>query len=221
MYMKENKSNAFDLKSLLKNKFLLPAIAFVVVLCLGVGIGAKAFNTPKKSSKIIEKKVKVDSITLKELILPASDLVSMKYTYTDVDVYENSKKAFGVKIPLTTDKVIFTYSGIVSAGIDLSQITYNVDEDKKVISVTLPEPQFMSHEMDESGFKFYDAKNSIFTETKLEDYTTLMSNLKESKEEQLRNDGEFFPSVIENAQNVLNDIFKINSSTSDYEIIFN
>lgn len=218
--MKEKKSDVFDLKNTLKTKFLLPAIASVVVLCLGVGIGAKAFSKPQKSTRVIEKDVTVDSITLEELLLPASDLVSMKYTYTDVDVYENSKKAFGKKIPLTTDKVIFTYSGIVSAGIDLSQITYDIDNKEKTITVNLPEPYFMSHEMDESGFKFYDAKNSIFTETKLEDYTTLMSNLKESKEEQLRNDGEFFPSVIANAQNVLNDIFKINNSTSEYEIIY-
>ena len=96
-----------------------------------------------------------------------------------------------------------------------------IDNEAKKITITLTEPQFMSHEIDESGFKFYDAKNSIFTETKLEDYTTLMSNLKAEKEEQLRNDGEFFPSVTENAKNVLNDIFKVAESTTDYEIVYN
>lgn len=204
---------------LLKNSIVFSLVASLLILVLGVGIGAKAFSKQKEAS--IKKDVTVNSITLENILSPASDLVSMKYTYTDVDIYENSKKAFGVKIPLTTDKVIFTYSGIVSAGIDLSQITYDIDNEAKKITITFPEPQFMSHEMDESGFKFYDAKNSIFTQTKLEDYTVLMSNLKSAKEEQLRNDGEFFPSVTENAKNVLNDLFKVAESTSDYEIVYN
>ncbi|MCR5601768.1 MAG: DUF4230 domain-containing protein [Ruminococcus sp.] len=219
--MNETNNSKFQPQALIKNKLVLSIVVSVLVLIFGIGIGAKAFSKPKKLTAPIKKEATVSSITLEEILLPASDLISMKYTYTDVDIYENSKKAFGVKIPLTTDKVIFTYSGIVSAGIDLSQLTYDINNTEKKITITLPEPQFMSHEMDESGFKFYDAKNSIFTETKLEDYTTLMSRLKEAKEEKLRNDGEFFPSVTENAKNVLNDLFKISELTSEYEIIYN
>lgn len=162
----------------------------------------------------------MDSITLKEILSPASELVSMKYTYTDVDIYENSKKAFGYKIPLTTDKVIFTYNGIISAGIDMSQITYDINNETKTIRVILPAPTLMAHEIDENSFKFYDAKNSIFTETKLKDYTQLVSNLKEEKEEKLKNDAEFLPSVTENAKKVLNDLLKLSESTSEYTIIY-
>ena len=220
--MKMNENNkGFKLKAILKHKLFFPIVSALVILIFGMGIGAKAFSNPKDKSLPLEKEVKVDSITLKELLLPASDLVSTKYTYTDVGIYENSKKAFGVKIPLTTDKVIFTYSGIVSAGINLSDVTFDINDLSKSITITIPPPQFMSHEMDESSFKFYDAKNSIFTETKLEDYTALMGELKSQKEEQLKNDGEFFPSVSENAKNVITDLLKIAESTSDYKINFN
>lgn len=217
--MNEN-NKKFNPKAILKHKLFIPIVSAVVMLIFGMGIGAKAFSNPKDKSLPFEKEVTVDSIALRELLLPASDLVSMKYTYTDVGIYENSKKAFGIKIPLTTDKVIFTYSGIVSAGIDLSDVTFDINNLTKTINITLPSPKFMFHEMNESSFKFYDAKNSIFTETKLEDYTALMTELKSQKEEQLSNDKEFFPSVSENAQNVIIDLLKVAESTSDYKISF-
>ena len=216
--MEENNNNKFEPKAVFKHRLFFPIVSALVILIFGMGIGAKAFGKSKKP--VFEKEVTVDSIALKELLLPSSDLVSMKYTYTDVAVYENSKKAFGVKIPLTTDKVIFTYSGIVSAGINLSDVTFDINDTNKTINITLPSPQFMSHEMDETSFKFYDAKNSIFTETKLEDYTSLMSELKSQKEEQLRNDADYFASVSENAQNVIKDLLNVAEATSDYEIVF-
>ncbi|EWM54573.1 DUF4230 domain-containing protein [Ruminococcus flavefaciens] len=208
-----------DPKKLISGNPMLVLGFIIAALVIGF-IAARYFYKTDHSLNPVSQETTVDSVTLEEIITPASDLITMKYKYTDADVYENSKKAFGVKIPLTTDKVIFTYSGVVSAGIDLSQITYDIDNDKKTITVTLPKPKFLSHEMDESGFRFYDAKNSIFTETKLEDYTSLMAKLKSAKEVQLRNDGEFFPSVTENAKKVLNDLFKIADATSEYEIIY-
>ena len=208
-----------DPKKLFSGNPMLILCFIVIALVIGF-IAARQFYKPNHSLAGIEEEATVDSVTLEEIITPASDLVSTKYTYTDADVYENSKKLFGKKVPLTTDKVIFTYSGIISAGIDLSQIQYDIDNDAKTITVTLPEPKFMAHEMDENSFKFYDAKNSIFTETKLEDYSSLMAKLKKDKEDQLRNNGEFLPSVTENAKNVLNDLFKIADATSSYEIIY-
>ena len=208
-----------DPQKLLKSNPVLILILVIAALAVGF-IAARYFYKPENPFSPVTEEATVDSITLEEIITPASDLVTMKYTYTDVSVYENSKKAFGVKIPLTTDKVIFSYSGIVSGGIDLSQIQYNIDNEAKTIELTLPEPKFMSHEMDESSFKFYDAKNSIFTQTKLEDYTTLMGKLKKEKEAQLRSEKEFLPSVTENARKVLDELLSIADATKDYQIIY-
>ena len=195
-------------------------ICFVIAALVVGFFAARYFYKPDNTILPITEDATVDSLTIEEIITPASDLVTMKYSYTDVSVYENSKKAFGVKIPLTTDKVIFSYSGVVSGGIDLSQIKYDIDNEAKTIEITLPEPKFMSHEMDESSFKFYDAKNSIFTQTKLEDYTTLIGKLKKEKEAKLRSENEFLPSVTENAKKVLDDLLKIADATKDYQIIY-
>ena len=57
--------------------------------------------------------------------------------------------------------------------------------------------------MNEDDFKYYDVMNSIMTETKMEDYTRLISELKAEQEQKLAADGEFYQSVTDNAKEVL------------------
>ncbi len=200
----------------------LTIVVVVIALLFGLfGILFGALNRKKSADKAaIKADEALTMITLEEILKPASELVSMKYCYTDADIYEQSKSAFGVKVPFTTDKVVFTYSGIISAGIDISEVKYQIDDTDKRITITLPEPKILSHQMNEKDFKFFDVKNSIFTETNLEDYSDLMGELKEQKEKQLSEDEEFFDSVTENTQNVLKDFLTVSDKTKDYTVVF-
>ena len=200
----------------------LTIIVVVVALIFGsVGIifGVSQRNV-SKNTPVLKADEALTTITLEEILKPASELVSMKYSYTDADIYEQSKSAFGVKVPFTTDKVVFTYSEVISAGIDISEVKYDIDDASKRITITLPEPQILSHQMDEKSFKFFDVQNSIFTETSLENYSELMSELKATKENQLLEDATFFDSVTENTQNVLKDFLTVSDKTKDYTVIF-
>lgn len=190
-------------------------VTAVLLICVAVGCGKK-----KADKSLVTVDEAITSITLEEILKPASEVVSMKYCYTDADFYEQSKQAFGIKVPFTTDKVVFTYTGIISAGIEMSEIEYDVNSVSKVIKVTLPEPKILSHQMNEKDFKFFDVKNSVFTETNLEDYASLMDTLKESKETKLKEDETFMKAVTENAQTVINDFFSISELTKGYTIEF-
>ena len=75
--------------------------------------------------------------------------------------------------------------------------------------------------MDEKNFKFFDVKNSVFTETTLENYSSLIAELKEKKKAQLEEDDEFYKSVIENAETVLKNFLTVSDKTKDYTVIFN
>lgn len=201
-------------------KFLFPIVLIAIVLTAFIGYGCSKQKSPKRSSPLTVEET-LTTITLEEILKPASELVSLKYCYTDADFYEQSKSAFGVKVPFTTDKVVFTYSGKISAGIDISEVNYDIDDDKKTITITLPEPQILSHEMDEKDFKFFDVKNSVFTETTLENYSSLIAELKEKKKAQLEEDDEFYKSVTENAETVLKNFLTVSDKTKDYTVIFN
>ena len=159
-------------------------------------------------------------LSLEELLESASDLVSLKYYYTDADTYTNSKTAFGKKIPFTTDQVVFKYSGVVNAGIDMSLVRYEINDEEQKITLYLPEPKIISHEIDEDSFEFFDVKNSVFTETKLEDYVEIVSDLKAEKEEYLAENGEFFHEVIKNAEDVLTNFVTAPEQTKSYNVVF-
>ena len=66
--------------------------------------------------------------TIEEILQPAGDLITQRYYYTDMDTFESYKELLGAKIPLTTDKVVFTYKGAISAGIVLSKVEFEVNE---------------------------------------------------------------------------------------------
>lgn len=188
-------------------------VVLIIAIVWYMQNGGNAFGT-------IQESVEINSVTVKEIIAPASELVTLKKEYTDFDTYENSKELFGKKLPFTTDKVIFTYSGVISAGIDLSEVELDVNNDKKTITITLPDAKILSHEIDEKSFEFYEIKNSILNETSFEDYTTLRAGLKERQEEKVLSDKEFMRSVEDSAENVIKGFLTSADATKDYKVIF-
>ncbi len=62
--------------------------------------------------------------------------------------------------------------------------------------------------------------NSIMTETKMEDYTRLISELKAEQEQKLAADGEFYQSVTDNAKEVLTSFLTLSDNTKDYTVIY-
>ena len=197
--------------------------ALVVCIVGGAFAGAKWAGRNKKTllekvSEAVTEKSTIDVKTIEEVLQPAGDLITQRYYYTDVDTFENYKELLGAKLPLTTDKVGFTYKGVISAGIVLSKVGFEVDNEAKKITVTLPTVFIVSHEIDEDSFTAYEIKNSIFTETKIQEYSSLMGSLKHKKEGQLLKDEEFLDRAVKEAKNVITSFLKAASVTSDYTI---
>lgn len=199
--------------------------ALIVCLLAGGFAGAKLAGRNKKTllekvADAVEEKSTLDVRTIEEILQPAGDLVTQRYYYTDIDTFENYKELLGAKLPLTTDKVVFTYSGVISAGIVLARVEFEVDNEAKKIIIKLPPAFILSHEIDEDGFTAYEVKNSIFTETKIQEYSALMGSLKNRKEGELLKNEEFMTSTIEEAKKVITSFLKSASVSADYTIEF-
>ena len=82
-----------------------------------------------------ESKITVSQVA--EALESASELVAMKYYYTNADVYEKSAKVLQFDTPFA-DKTVFTYDGIIYGGIDVSEITVDIDQAKQEITLGLP-----------------------------------------------------------------------------------
>ena len=168
----------------------------------------------------VEPSFKVDATTLREVIAPASKLVAYEYFYTDADQYEKSQPLFGtnVKVPFTTNQTVFTYSGTIGAGIELSKVLFDVDNDKKTIVVYLPEPTILSHELDMESLKVYDVKRSVFTRVDLEDYASMQKALMDKQEQKLLLNEAFWKNLKNNTQVLIANLITASGKIDDYTI---
>ncbi|MCH5193325.1 MAG: DUF4230 domain-containing protein [Oscillospiraceae bacterium] len=170
---------------------------------------------------VMPEKIELREENLEELFASASELVTLKYYYTNAADLEKYRELFGMRVPLTTNRTVFTYDGVINAGIDLSDIIFDeIDNQKKTIHITLPYPKVISNELDMSSFEYYDVKNSVFTSISPEEVTYKIDELKQMQEDELKQKGGFYDSVTDNAENVLRNILSLSELTSGYKVTF-
>lgn len=202
--------------------FIVTALVLMALLggLVGAKIGGGKKSILQKVADSVEEKSTLDVKTIEEILQPAGDLITQRYYYTDMDTFESYKELLGAKIPLTTDKVVFTFKGAISAGIVLSKVEFAVDEEEKTVTVTLPDIFIVSNEIFEDEFKAYEIKNSIFTETKFTDYALLLGSMKSKKAEELMKNQKFRDEARKEAENVISAFLKNATVSKDYKIVF-
>ena len=115
--------------------------------------------------------------------------------YTNVEMIEGSREAWGWSIPFTQSKYIFSYDGTIKAGIDFAEIDVSVNEATSTIIVRLPEAKVLSNEIDEDSLEVYDESRSIFTPLTLDAVSKAKEDLKAEATESAIENG-----LLENAK---------------------
>jgi hypothetical protein len=124
---------------------------------IGYKIGGNKLNR--------ESAVKI-SANIKE-ILPASEYTSLVYQYSSIITHSEAMRLFGVDIPLTEKKAIYTIDGSIKMGFDCADIKTEVSYDN--IILRMPKIKILSHEIYPETFSLYDEKTSIFNRYTLKD----------------------------------------------------
>ena len=168
----------------------------------------------------ISEEITVTSATLKEVVSSVRKLNTFDYVYSKVGLYEKSSKLFNTKIslPFTTDKTIYTYSGKISMGIDLKDLTFDVDSNHGIITVHYPEPQILSHTIDQ-GFEFYDLKKAAFNRSDFSDFEGFRSGLKENVEKDVKTNEEIKQGVKDSTESVVESILTASGKIDDYVVV--
>lgn len=217
-------------------RFLL--VLVLLLLCFAAGLYAPAIyayysgrstgsELPQQlqgsPDTVIELPKKADAVSVwnvMEIIKPASDLVTVRYYYTDADIFENSKQLMGKKLPLTTNKTIFTYDGVISLGVDFSGINISVDDDARAIVIEMPEPKIIANEIDAGSFQYYDVTNSVFNTTEMGDVTDVIDELKAHKEAKVLASKDIMAQAADNAQSVILGFLQASELTAGYDVSF-
>lgn len=142
-------------------------------------------------SNILKQENKIDiTYTVKE-ILPIAEYASLVYHYSTVITESDVRRLFGISIPLTDRRAIYTIDGTIKLGFSGRDIT--ITNQNNIIIVHMPKIKILSHEIYPETFSLYDERTSLFNRYSLQDANNLqMEHKREFERKVNENEGLFF-----------------------------
>lgn len=145
---------------------------------LGLFLGAIITYWVLKYIKIQKRKdiTNSQSMVIMEKIRKVWKLITVEGEFAEIYHYENTKERF-MSMVSSKKKAILLINAKAHVGYDLSKITMEAINDKKVIRLTeFPDPQILSLETD---LKYYDKKEGLFNKFDSTDLTEVNAQAKE------------------------------------------
>lgn len=164
---------------------------WVVVLLFGLVLffGYKYFTTTSNETTI-----EYDTNLIQQQIKNVGKLVVTEGHFAEVLTYKDKRKTY---IPgLTFDKkALVVINADVTVGFDLSKVTYDIDAENKILTITnIPKEEIKIS----PDIKYYDTESSSFNEFTGEDYNKINKLAKENLAKKIENS-----TLKSNAQNRL------------------
>lgn len=196
------------MKSLLKKHFLAPfliVLAVIVVLIAGI-LGFRALTSSNSKAT----KLGFENI---------GELATQVAYCTEVNVTEASQNLWGIEIPFTQSKIIYSYDVEVKAGLDFKDITWSVDETNSIIRVNLPEIRILDSSIIPDSFQLYHEDESIFRPITLEENNEALKQLELNAENTAVSNG-LLENARLNAETILTGFFANEYDPKIYTIEF-
>ena len=199
---RENKSKVlYFLGRILTNKLV---IVLIIIAAIGGGV---SFGVKEVAF--------TDSKTTKLGFEDIGELATQEARCTEVNVTDRAKKLFGVKVPFTQSKYIYSYDVVVKAGIDFNKIKWSVND--KTITVEMPEAKILSCEVKTDSFKVYHEEESIFTKISLKDNNKSFEKLKATAKKDAKANG-LLSNAEKNAKTIISSFFWKEYNKDEYKI---
>ena len=202
---KESKKKKFFSKLLsLLNKRIITILVIILVLILGIIGIKKSFFTECKTTKLGFEDI--------------GELATESCVMTEIDVVDKSRKLYGVNVPFTQTKYIYSYDVNIKAGIDFSQVKQK-NLGNNTICITLPKVKILSKELKKDSFKVYHEEESIFTNVTLEENNKSLTKLEDTALKDAIDNG-LYDRAKESAKKQLKSFIKTNDKYKNYKIHF-
>ena len=197
---KKEKTNSLKYWLSLKAVKIILIIIVIALLIFGIG---KFYSTKSKTTKIGFEDI--------------GELATQSARTTEISTIEGSRDLFGVEIPFTQSKYIFSYDVEIKAGFDFTQIEWSLND--HTIEVKLPEAKILSSELDLDSFEVYLEDESIFREITLDETNEAKEELMKTAEEDAVANG-LLENARANAETILTGFFSGVYDMDEYEIVF-
>ena len=155
------------------NKNLLVVALIVILICITI-IAVMLIQTRKNQ---------VESRTVAFGLKDMGELVTQAGYFTNVQSNTSTRQLFGMDIPFTTSKYIYSYDGVVKAGLDFAKLEVQVDDANRTVAVKMPAIEILDVNIDNDSLKIYDESQSIFTPLHISDVNEAQIELKKQVEQ--------------------------------------
>ena len=199
------------LQTVLDIKFII-AVIIIILLC------AVLVYTRKEAKSNYVSDEKITEIGFENI----GELATQSVTTTTVRVETKDLKLFNVSIPLTQSKYIYTYNTTIKAGINFSDVKWQLgdtDDTSHNIYVDIPEVKTLSADIDLDSFKVLHEENNIFSPITLTEHNDSLIQLRENALSDAINSG-LYDRALDNAKTILTSFISQVYPSNEYNIIF-
>ena len=199
------------LQKVLYIKFII-AVIIIILLC------AVLVYTRKEAKSNYVSDEKITEIGFENI----GELATQSVTTTTVRVETKDLKLFNVSIPLTQSKYIYTYNTTIKAGINFSDVKWQLgdtDDTSHNIYVDIPEVKTLSADIDLDSFKELHEENNIFSPITLTEHNDSLIQLRENALSDAINSG-LYDRALDNAKTILTSFISQVYPSNEYNIIF-
>lgn len=199
------------LQKVLDIKFII-AVIIIILLC------AVLVYTRKEAKSNYVSDEKITEIGFENI----GELATQSVTTTTVRVETKDLKLFNVSIPLTQSKYIYTYNTTIKAGINFSDVKWQLgdtDDTSHNIYVDIPEVKTLSTDIDLDSFKVLHEENNIFSPITLTEHNDSLIQLRENALSDAINSG-LYDRALDNAKTILTSFISQVYPSNEYNIIF-
>lgn len=145
------------------------------------------------------------------------ELATQECRTTQVNSTTAARELFGVQIPFTQSRYIYSYDVVLKAGYDFSAVTWEVTD--TAITVHLPEARVLSCELDLDSFQVYYENESVFRHITMEENNQAMADLKTNAQNDAIANG-LLNNARDNAETILTAFFAQAYDLSEYTLTF-
>lgn len=193
----------------LAKMILQPLITAVIIL-------AVVYFGWKYLPDVFSSKTEITDLVAESRLEAIGEFATYEYSYTDIKEKRNSRYLLeGILIPGTTNYQKYVYSGVIKVGYQVADMKIHVDNLRKEIYVTLPDPQVLSNTIEQTT-SHYHQSNSILNPIRGDAVAAMEQEVK--KEELAKAEAKGIYTLAEEHAHEL--ITNLLSSFEGYKVVF-
>lgn len=187
------------------------------------GLNAEKEDLNNQLEELLNVQETVPVITralLDEQITSLSELTTKKYWYRNATQKDEAKEwLWGTTMPFSDIQFVALYDGYIKAGIELKEVKFDVNQQAKTITITMPKSKILDHNIPQETINVLQVKNNLFNSVSFNDYNRFISSEKAAMAETAIGQG-ILTEADEEAKRIIEAFLKNVPGIDQYKLIF-